>query len=657
MVEGASGSMSTITSPSFSPPANSRILALFANGYDGTLPTSATDSLSAHLSYAEVNSVGSGATGASGAYLASVGASAPGAMTVTVNFATPVTDGSAVYLAVVVLDNASGAGAKNTTLWATSTNPSLSLTPQAAGSLVLGIVENGYTSSPPTIPSGQSNVMNGHTMALDGAATGTSAWAQYATADTTAGAPVTISDSSGVPGGSESIVEITPAVSPTPTPTAVTTPTSPPTSTPTPTPTPSSTPTPTGGVPNATADFTRTVADLPLGAISTTVSTYGSAITTDTLARNVYSGITNGEIIRIPLQWNNGNPISSAGGGPTNISGDAWVSAIKSIGAKLMIVIGGTNDNNFSPSDAANLVARYNPYAVVIGNEAGNSGTSIQSYTANEFLPAAKAIRAVNPNTLIAGPGWAWFDTSSLRYFVSQVKGYLDILDWHDYGCGNPPAPSDSALMTQSHEYQPDVAQARSWLNAAGMTNTQIEIGEYNLAWQFDDGATSLQGGDGRFYTDFNTAWSASVIGHALESGGRTLAYSEQNGPLGIMVEPGKFDDGQPDSTPMPIYHAIGAFQGEGLHRDFGNAIMASSSTNPLIDIFAGSSGNVVAVNEGTGTADVELQITGATDGTKTLWATNTGNPFAPPSSTTIQVVNGRASFNLQGYQVATLIT
>jgi len=254
------------------------------------------------------------------------------------------------------------------------------------------------------------------------------------------------------------------------------------------------------------------------------------------------------------------------------------------------------------------------------------------------------------------GPAWSWYSSNDLQYFINQTKGFVDILDYHHYGTGTD-APDDAILMAQTPNWENEINQVRGWLNAAGMSQVQIQVGELNLAWRFADGRTDYLGGDGRFYSSFNVAWSASVIGHILTAGGRGIVYAQQNGPLGIMVEPGNKDAGQPDGTPMPIYHGIGAFQGEGLHSGFGNAMMAASSTNPAIEIYAGSSGNIVLVNKTAANATAVVDINGTTDGPKPVWVTQTTNAFANPVLTSTQVSGGQATLVLQPYQVATVIT
>jgi hypothetical protein len=408
-----------------------------------------------------------------------------------------------------------------------------------------------------------------------------------------------------------------------------------------------------GGV-NGSVDFGVKTHQLVVGSAATTVSTYGQPITTDATARAVYQRIAKDSIVRIALQWNGGRPISSATGGARDVTADAWIAAIEQMGAKVMIVVGGSKGNNFTVADAVNLVRRYHPYAVVVGNEAGGDGMSIEDYTSNLFIPTATAIRAADPNVLIAGPGWAWYDGTALRYFISHVGSLLDILDYHDYGTGTN-SPDDASLMAITSRYEADVNQAKAWLAAANLPNVQVQVGEFNLAWQFTDGRSDYLGGDGRFYSAFNTAWSASVIGHALSAGARVIAYSQQNGPLGLMIEPGNNDAGQLDGTPMPIYHAIAAFQGGGLHAGMGDSLVGTTLVGTNLECYAGITGTIVLINKTNTPQTVHLAIKGARDGVKTVWSTQPTRPMAYPQVGQSTQVGGQMNFTLAGYQVLTI--
>ena len=410
---------------------------------------------------------------------------------------------------------------------------------------------------------------------------------------------------------------------------------------------------------NVNVDLTAKVKDLPYSSLSSTVSTYGKPITTETVLRNNYAKIAKGSLIRIPFQWNNGNPCSSAGGGPKNISADDWVNAIKQMGASLQIVIGGTNDNNFSATDAANLVKKYHPDSIVMGNEFDNGGMSLSDYINKVFKPAAQAVRSADPNVKIAGAAWASYKSGEIKTFIDSCKGLFDIIDWHNYGTGQN-APGDDQLMGYTPTYESQVNSVRTMLTNAGQNNVVIQIGELNLAWQFNDGYKG--GSETRFFTAYNTAWIASSIGHILIAGGRELVYSNQNGPLGFFVEPGNQDQGKPSGTPTPAGYGMEMFTGDSSQADkfptFGNAIMKASSDNAnAVEAYAGSGGNIVVINKSGGSQSAALTIKGASDGSKTTWSSDVGSPYSPPKQGSVNVSGGKATLNLQGYQVITLVT
>ncbi len=137
---------------------------------------------------------------------------------------------------------------------------------------------------------------------------------------------------------------------------------------------------------NVTVDFANPVQILAPDTFSATISTYafgGGSIVAAAKQRTALGALGLG-YYRVPLQWNNGNPISSAGGGPTNISADSWITNIKAFGGTPEIVLGGTTDNNFTPADAANMVRHFSGNLKVsrwvIGNEPSNGGMSIANY-------------------------------------------------------------------------------------------------------------------------------------------------------------------------------------------------------------------------------------------------------------------------------------
>jgi hypothetical protein len=170
---------------------------------------------------------------------------------------------------------------------------------------------------------------------------------------------------------------------------------------------------------NISVDFSHSIQTLAPNTFSATISTYGGGGGTITQAakQRAELGAFGLGYYRIPLQWNNGDPISSAGGGPKNVSADTWISDIKAFGGTPEIVLGGTSDNNFTPSDAANMVRHFSGALKVnrwvIGNEPSNGGMSIGTYC-TLFNTTVAAMKAVDPTIKVAGPAWAYFDATTL---------------------------------------------------------------------------------------------------------------------------------------------------------------------------------------------------------------------------------------------------
>jgi hypothetical protein len=370
--------------------------------------------------------------------------------------------------------------------------------------------------------------------------------------------------------------------------------------------------------------------DLSPNAIGSCISTYGANIATSAAQRAALQPLGL-HLYRVPIRWNGGNPVSSAGGGPQNISADDYISALTSIGANAVIVVGGeTGDNDFTPSDAANLVQRYSTKGVkyyFIGNEPNNQGISIQNY-ASLFNDTATAMRNVDPNILIGGPTWSWYSANDLDTFMDLSGSHFDVLDYHHYAMGNPPALSDDQALANTKDWGDEVGALYTKLQQKGLQGKQVSVGEYNWAWQFNDG---IAGGDLRFYQPIITVWASSLIGHAIGHAGWVFQYSDQNGPLGLTVEPGNGGMGQPGNSPLPIFHGLGMWTGEGLFRGFGSQFYDSSCDDPLVEVFATSGPNVVVVNKAKTDREALINIGGGVASQVSVWQTGS-DPFAAPT-------------------------
>jgi hypothetical protein len=421
---------------------------------------------------------------------------------------------------------------------------------------------------------------------------------------------------------------------------------------------------------NTSVNFSLTTATLATAPFSSTISTYGQNNTT--IAQDSAQLTTLGNLhagyYRIPLQWNGGSIVSSAGGGPRDIPGDSWISAVRQAGGTPEIVLGGSADDNFTPSDAANMVAHFNanasagvaanPVSVwVIGNEPDVQGMSIQQYC-SLFNATVTAMKRVDPNIQVAGPAWSSFDPIVLADFLQCAGNNLDILDFHDYGMGGNWVDTSTALGDTS-SYQDDVNQAyqliRQYTPNRGI---QVQVGEYNFSWTTGDGYNGWQGED-RFYQAVNTVWGASVAGHIAAAGGRGDEYADLNGALGLTFE--KTDAAQHYAqslnAPMPIYYGLEMFTGGNLFRGFGSSMVSAQTSLSNVEIFAADNGNIVMINKDpVASQTADLGLTGFSGGTADVWQTNQNAPFSPPAHLATIGVSNSLSYTLPPYSVTTFV-
>jgi Ricin-type beta-trefoil lectin domain len=442
---------------------------------------------------------------------------------------------------------------------------------------------------------------------------------------------------------------------------------------------------------NVMINFNNPITSLDPNAFSGTISTYGGQNITasqkqDTNLKNLNLGL-----YRVPIQWNGGNPISSAGGGPANISAAKWIQAIKSIGAQPEIVVGGTSDDNFSASDAANLVdyfnnpksSHYNPVKYwLLGNEPDNHGMSLTANNAycNLYNSAESQMRlklqqdGLNPaSIMIGGPTIEQWSPAELQNFINCANDF-EIIDYHQYAMGGNLLTNAQAL-TQADSYGSELTQLRSMLvskfGAAKANSIQMSVGEYNWSWQFGDGYNGADAWDGsgndiRFFEPVATVWSALVAGNAAAAGGRSDQYSDQNGALGIT-----FDDAEANilshyhtavNDPMPDYWGLAMFTGANLFRHFGMSLVQSSTTLPNVEVYSSSnSDNVVLVNKDPNAQQTAiLQLTGVNSGTAEVWQTSNSQTaaFSPPKKlqASLTIANGTAQVVLPPYTVTTLV-
>ncbi|TWE15649.1 GH39 family glycosyl hydrolase [Kitasatospora atroaurantiaca] len=419
---------------------------------------------------------------------------------------------------------------------------------------------------------------------------------------------------------------------------------------------------------NVTIDFSTAIGQVNPNAFSGTISTYGQSGGSVVAAAKQRTKLKSLGLstYRVPLQWNGGTIISSAGGGPTNISGDQWVDSIVASGGTPKIVLGGSSDDNFTPSDGANMVNHFKSEGKpvgywVIGNEPNNAGMSIGTYC-QLFNSTVSAMKAVDPTIKVAGPAWSYFNASDLQSFLNCAGNSVDIVDYHHYAMGSTFLDNATAL-SQTVSYEDEITQIRNMINAtvpARAGQIGIQVGEYNWSWRTADGYPGAYQGDDRFYQAVDTVWGASVLGHITRAGGIGHQYADQNGALGETFE--KSADathfGMQVNDPMPIYWGTLMFSGGSMFRPFGPSLVQASTSLPNVEVYASSGpGNVVLINKDpSATRTAVIQTTGLTSGTADVWQTNPNAPFASPTKSTAGITDGQTQVTLPPYSVTTLI-
>jgi hypothetical protein len=408
---------------------------------------------------------------------------------------------------------------------------------------------------------------------------------------------------------------------------------------------------------NVTIDFNTTTQKLAYKPVSGSISTYGSpnTITQSASHRTKLTNLKLG-MYRVPIRWNNGNPMSSAGGHPSG-SGLDWVQNISTIGAEPMIVLGGEHDNDFSPQDAANLVRYFNIQRNtkvtywVIGNEPNNGNQlSLDAYC-TFFNNTAVAMKAVDPSIKLVGPAWSYYDTNVIRNFTNCAKNNVDVIDWHEYP-NSDTGISNEQVMNATYDQGNRIREARNIINQVApdrSSKIEIQIGELNWSWS---------GSDDRANQTIETVWAAASFGGIINAGGRAHEYADIGALKGDLTSGSTISNTIPADSPSPMYYALLMFTGGNLFRGFGDSAVKVTSSLPKVDIFASNNQkNIVAVNKDpAATRLASIEMIGVADNTTIdVWQTNKDNAWtAPTRKTMLTVKNGKIEYNLSPYSVTT---
>jgi Alpha-L-arabinofuranosidase len=348
--------------------------------------------------------------------------------------------------------------------------------------------------------------------------------------------------------------------------------------------------------------------------------------------------------------------ICAGDGCDTQWEGAQWIQAIKSIGAQPLVIV------PYNYTDAANIVKYFNKDTNnyvrywIIGNEQDRSGISATAYSTS-FNQEYDAMKAIDSTIQIGGAATAWYDSPFLQTFLQQSGSRVDFVDFHGYAQeGN--VPGDYATLFQlAAAYENDINKLRSLIEQIvpdRASHIGIEVGEWELNW----------GGTEQNNTNFHAVWAASVMGHILRTGGRSLFYADKGNaiygsPHTITDSAGHVVNIQVDDT-NPAYHGIGMFTGEGLFRGFGDTLVDAGTSLPNVEVYASDHPkNIVVINKDPSiTRNITVSLKGITSGTVDVWRKDEAVLFPDPplKRGTLPVLNGTFTYQLPPFSITTFL-
>jgi hypothetical protein len=347
-------------------------------------------------------------------------------------------------------------------------------------------------------------------------------------------------------------------------------------------------------------------------------------------------------------------------------TGDQWISTIKQTGAEPVVIV-----NIPSATDAANMVKHFNinpttnvpdstrPNYVkywIIGNEPDRNGYSPSSYSAS-FNADDDAMKVLDPNIKIGGPAVASYNQTWLQQFLQVSGSRVDFVDFHGYPQQGTTDGDVPTLFRWATNTGNDVSNLRRVIQSTVTSRASqigIEVGEWSLNWD----------GNAQGDTNFNTVWTADVLGHILANGGLSVYFGTKGNAIKWADHYVTDDLGHTVymhlDDPRAPYHGYGMFTGEGLFPSFGTTLMRASTTLPNIDVFASNNPkNIVVINKDQSTdRTATLSLTGVSTATIDVWQKNQHVPFKDPPIHlgTINTNNGTFNYDLPATSVTTFL-
>ncbi|MFK4088022.1 PA14 domain-containing protein [Kribbella sp. NPDC020789] len=417
-----------------------------------------------------------------------------------------------------------------------------------------------------------------------------------------------------------------------------------------------------------TVDFTTPVSQLAANDYGLDITGYGNQhyITNDATHRENVRRQGFG-VLRMELAYDaNGQLVCGGSYCDTAVTGDAWVAAIRELGAEPMLILP-ADGRRTAAEDLADAKNIYNHFKAtgtpvrkfIYGNEHDNGGNP-KKMTAAEYSARYNqvhdALHALDPAVQVGGPALASYEpqlgTPYMDTFLTVSGSRVDFVDYHDYGAGYTRYTPEQLLTTVIESYSSDIADLKARVVRLTGREVPIQIGEWNMDYEDPDGTLML--------SQLATVWGSAALGTMLESGVSTLLYGDKNGNAtkntGLGITSTEGEGGIPVSAPTPIYHGVGMFTGEGLFRRFGATMVSTTSGSNLLHAFASTGGkNIVLVNAGTSATTTNLNLTGYPSGTAQVWQTTADAP-TPHQTGTLTISNGTAGLTLPARSVTTLV-
>ncbi|WP_158851408.1 GH39 family glycosyl hydrolase [Saccharothrix deserti] len=421
-------------------------------------------------------------------------------------------------------------------------------------------------------------------------------------------------------------------------------------------------------VANVTVDFGAVVRPVPRDTFSADITGYGydSYITNDPQHRAMLAGRYGS--LRMQLVYATpGDPTSAivAGGDGADrkVAGDAWVTAIKDLGAEPVLIV------PENATDAANLVRHFNLGGNrvgrwIIGNEPNAKPDGSPAAYGARFNAVYDAMKAVDPAISVGGPAVGDPNMAWIRDFLAVSGSRTDFVDFHKYGAGEH-AACDSTLLAETAQWSTDVAAVRDIIASVVPSRADrigIQIGETNSDWGVHPNPAGCDniGTEPVQYRNAAIWWSASVFGRLAEAGARGYVYGDKNGALGLLYDQPN-TNGAGRNERMPVYQGVGFFTGqEGTAlAHFGSSLVRSSTTlGNNVEVYASANPKVVViVNKGTTPHNAVIGVgSGLTQAAVHQKDGNTVSYAKPTNLGTVAVSAGQVSVALPGPSVTQLV-